>query len=61
METIIIHPRNQKEQATLEAILKALDVPYHRQEEGPYFREITGKGDQGKSGSPQAEDVWKLE
>ena len=61
METIIIHPRNQKELSTIEAILKALDVPFHRQEEGPYDREITGKGDQGKSTSSLADDVWKLE
>ena len=61
METIIIHPRNQKELTTVEAILKALDVPFHRQEEGPYFREITPKGDQEKVGSSHTDDVWKLE
>lgn len=61
METIIIHPRNQKEQTTIEAILMALDVPFHKQEDVPYGRETAGKSDQRKAGSSHTDDVWKLE
>lgn len=61
METIIIHPRNQKEQATIEAILKALDVAFHKQEEGSYDRDLAEKSDKSKTSASQADDVWKLE
>lgn len=64
METLIIHPRNSKESATVEAILKALDVPFHKQQEGfdPIF---SGKADPGKgsnhSKKSPGDDIWKLE
>jgi hypothetical protein len=32
METIIVHPKNQKQLATIETILKALDVPFNKEE-----------------------------
>ena len=64
METLIIHPRNSKESATVEAILKALDVPFHKQQEGfdPIF---SGKMEAGKtaghSKKAPGDDIWKLE
>lgn len=62
METIIVHPKNAKEQATIEAVLKALDVAFHKQDEGHFAvladknksRDIAGK-------EKQADEVWKLE
>ena len=36
METIIVHPKNQKQLATIEAILKALDVSFSKEEKSPY-------------------------
>jgi hypothetical protein len=33
METIIVHPKNRKQLATIEAILKALDVSFKKQED----------------------------
>lgn len=62
METIVVHPKNAKEQATIEAVLKALDVAFHKQEEGHFAvladknkaREISGQ-------EKPADEVWKLE
>ena len=36
METIIVHPKSQKQLATIEAILKALDVSFEKEEKSPY-------------------------
>ncbi|HEY8782589.1 MAG TPA: DUF2683 family protein [Mucilaginibacter sp.] len=36
METIIVHPKSQKQLATIEAILKALDVSFKKEEKSPY-------------------------
>ena len=58
METIIVHPRNQKEQAAIEGVLKALDIAYHKQEETSYDREFVIKAEKSTG---QTEDVWKLE
>ncbi len=33
MEAIIIHPKNRKQSATIEAILKALDVSFKKEED----------------------------
>lgn len=64
METLIIHPRNSKESATLEAILKALDVPFHKQQEGfdPIFSGKTEAGKPaGQASKTPGDDIWKLE
>lgn len=58
METIIVHPRNQKEQAAIEGVLKALDIAYHKQEETLYDRDFVNKSEKNKE---HTEDVWKLE
>ena len=58
METIIVHPRNQKEQAAIEGVLKALDIAYNKQEETSYDRVFVIKAEKNKG---QTEDVWKLE
>jgi len=64
METLIVHPRTPKELATVEAILKALDVPFHKQSEG-FDPSFSGKTDTGKPvGSTRelhSDDTWKLE
>jgi hypothetical protein len=67
METLIVHPRTQKELATLEAILKALDMPFHKQQEG-FDPSFSGKMETSASAGPagngrksQRDDVWKLE
>jgi len=64
METLIVHPRTQKESATVEAILKALDVPFHKQNES-FDPSFSGKGETGKplgnGRKMQGEDTWKLE
>jgi hypothetical protein len=64
METLIIHPRNSKEAATVEAILKALDVPFHKQQEGfdPIFSGKAAPGEvSNHSKKSPGDDLWKLE
>jgi len=67
METLIIHPRTPKELATIEAIMNALDVPFHKQQEG-FDPSFTGKieagkvaGNAGTARKSQRDDIWKLE
>ena len=64
METLIIHPRTPKELATVEAILKALDVPFHKQQEG-FDPSFAGKMEAGKpvghTRKSPGDDIWKLE
>jgi hypothetical protein len=43
METLIVHPKNQKQLATIEAILKALDVSFNKEEKSPYNPEFVAK------------------
>lgn len=38
--TIIAHPKNKKQEAAIEAILKALDVTFQKEEESPYNPEF---------------------
>lgn len=59
MESIIVHPRNQKDQETIEAFLKALDIPFHKQEESPFERSYSSHP--GKSNPKNVDEIWKLE
>lgn len=34
--TIIAHPKNKKQAAAIEAVLKALDVSFQKEEASPY-------------------------
>jgi hypothetical protein len=64
MESLIVHPRTSKELATVEAILKALDVPFHKQNEtfDPSFSGKADAGNQvGSSRKTGSDDNWKLE
>jgi hypothetical protein len=36
METLIVHPKNKKQMETIEAILKALEVSFEKEEKSPY-------------------------
>ncbi|MCX2491987.1 hypothetical protein OQX63_00800 [Pedobacter sp. PF22-3] len=38
--TIIAHPKNKKQEAAIEAILKALDVTFQKEEKSPYNPEF---------------------
>lgn len=38
--TIIAHPKNKKQEAAIEAILKALDVTFQKEEKSPYNLEF---------------------
>jgi hypothetical protein len=41
--TIIAHPKNKKQEAAIEAVLKALDVSFQKEEESPYNPEFVAK------------------
>lgn len=41
--TIIAHPKNKKQEAAIEAVLKALDVSFQKEEESPYNPEFVSK------------------
>lgn len=43
METIIVHPKSRKQLATIEAILKALDVSFKKEENSPYNPDFVAK------------------
>ncbi|WP_316843575.1 DUF2683 family protein [Pedobacter psychrodurus] len=38
--TIIAHPKNKKQEAAIEAVLKALNVSFKKEEESPYNSEF---------------------
>ena len=62
METIIVHPKNAKEQATIEAVLKALDAAFHKQEEGHIAVLAYKNKSRGIAGKEKlADEIWKLE
>jgi hypothetical protein len=41
--TIIAHPKNKKQEAAIEAVLKALNVSFQKEEESPYNPEFVVK------------------
>lgn len=41
--TFIARPKNKKQEAAIEAILKALDVFFQKEEAGPYHPEFVAK------------------
>jgi len=41
--TIIAHPKNKKQEAAIEAVLKALDISFQKEEESPYNPEFVVK------------------
>ncbi|MFC1224732.1 hypothetical protein SAMN04488511_10139 [Pedobacter suwonensis] len=41
--TIIAHPKNKKQAAAIEAVLKALDVSFQKEEASPYHPEFVAK------------------
>ncbi|GAA4205868.1 hypothetical protein GCM10022289_26010 [Pedobacter jeongneungensis] len=41
--TIIAHPKNKKQEAAIEAVLKALDISFQKEEESPYNPEFVAK------------------
>ncbi|MCZ4222806.1 DUF2683 family protein [Pedobacter rhodius] len=41
--TIIAHPKNKKQEAAIEAVLKALNVSFQKEDESPYDPEFVAK------------------
>ncbi|WP_299284358.1 DUF2683 family protein [uncultured Mucilaginibacter sp.] len=66
METLIVRPKNQKQMATVEAVLKALNVAFQKEEKTKYNPEFVAKileGSkeiaEGKGTKIALEDLWK--
>jgi hypothetical protein len=66
METLIVHPKNQKQLATIEAILKALDVSFNKEEKSPYNPEFVTKIREseedvkaGRTRKITLDEIWK--
>jgi hypothetical protein len=43
METLIVQPKNQKQLDAVEAVLKALNVTFKKEEKSPYNPEFVAK------------------
>ncbi|RNL52370.1 DUF2683 family protein [Pedobacter jejuensis] len=41
--TIIAHPKNKKQEAAIEAVLKALNVSFDKEDKSPYNPEFVAK------------------
>ncbi|MGI4022141.1 MAG: DUF2683 family protein [Janthinobacterium lividum] len=64
MESIIIHPQNKEQLTALEIVLKAMNIPFEREEESPYNTEFVAKINRGekaaKKGKGMRVDVANL-
>jgi hypothetical protein len=68
METIVVHPKNQKQLAAVEAVLKALNVTFKKEEErllyNPEFIAKMKQSDQdvkaGRTTKIEPADIWNL-
>jgi hypothetical protein len=66
MENLIVRPKNQKQLATVEAVLKALNIAFQKEEKSAYNPEFVAKileGSkeiaEGKGTKIPLEDLWK--
>lgn len=66
METLIVQPKNHKQLAAVEAVLKALNVAFKKEEKSPYNPAFVAKikrGEQaaknGKGVKINISDLWK--
>ncbi len=66
METLIVHPKDQKQLAAVKAVLKALNVDFKKEKESPYNPEFVAKIKRaeknfkdGKFTTVKVEDLWK--
>ncbi len=66
METLIVHPKNQKQLAVIEVVLKALDVDFKKEQKNPYNPEFVTKINkseknfkEGKFATIKVEDLWR--
>lgn len=66
METLIVKPKNQKQLATVEAVLKALNIAFQKEEKSEYNSGFVAKileGSkeiaEGKGTKIPLEDLWK--
>jgi len=66
METITIHPQNKEQLTALEIILKAMNIPFKKEEESPYHPEFVAKIKRGEKAAKEGKgmkvdvaNLWK--
>ncbi len=66
METITVHPQNKEQSNALEIILKAMNVPFEKEEESPYNPEFLAKIKRGEKAAKEEKtmkvnvaNLWK--
>jgi hypothetical protein len=66
MESLIVHPKNQKQLIAIKAFLKALDVSFKKEPSSPYNPEFVAKIKRGEKASKagkgvkvDVENLWK--
>ncbi len=66
METLIVHPKNQKQLLAIEAVLKALNVAFKVEDNTPYNPEFVAKIKRGEKAAKEGKgqkinvaDLWK--
>lgn len=57
METITAHPQNKEQSTALEIILKAMNVPFEKEEESPYNPEFVAKIKRGEKAAKQGKGM----
>lgn len=54
MESITIHPQNKEQLTALEIILKAMNVPFEKENESPYNPEFVAKVKRGERAAKES-------
>jgi hypothetical protein len=57
METLIVHPKDQKQLAAIKAFFKALDVSFEKGKESPYDPKFVAKIKKGEKAAREGKGV----
>lgn len=57
METLIVQPKTSKQLATAEAVLKALNIAFKKEEKSPYNPEFVAKINRGEQAAKNGKGV----
>lgn len=67
METLSVHPKNQKQFDAVVAVLNALEITFEKEERSPYSPEFLAKIEKskaeakaGKTTTIKPADIWNL-
>ncbi|RYE19840.1 MAG: hypothetical protein EOP42_28410 [Sphingobacteriaceae bacterium] len=57
MESITIHPQNEEQLTALEIILKAMNIPFEKENESPYNPEFVAKIKRGEKAAKEGKGL----